>query len=350
MALLKKISKLRILQKKDNTDKGKTITTSAQHYSECGNCEEAPAEFLCKTCPGNLCENCKNEHKMKKITTGHEIVPLTSNTEEMVHILYCTDHTKKRLDCFCNKCRKPVCTDCIIHTHNGHSVDSLSNVYAQFKDYSENKKAEIENDLLPWYHELLKKENAKCQALKRRAEEMERKMKRHADDQIEKIQRSCEQSVASLEQKTNFGLKEMGKYMNKIEETISKLKQMSKTISENNDAKPHISFFQSIYSYDLKSFESFEEPAEYTLTDFKPGHSFTQKDFGSPPFLKNSCYEKAESTETSRLQYDASRCNERLEDEPRSLRTGYSRKADVDPRYSHRETTERRHKQRHRTN
>lgn len=80
----------------------------------------------------------------------------------------------------------------------------------------------------------------------------------------------------------------MKKCTDKIEERISKLQLMSKTISANNDAKPHISFFQSIYSYDLKSFESFEDPAEYTLTDFKPGNSFTQDDFGSPPVLLNS--------------------------------------------------------------
>lgn len=225
---------------------------------------------------------------MKTITKGHEIVPLTSNNEEMVDILYCTDHTKKRLDCFCNKCREPVCTDCIIHTHNGHSVDSLSNVYAKFKDISENKKAEIENNLLPLYRELLKEENAKSLALTKRAEEMEKKMKRHEADQIAKIQIAYTQSVASLEQEKKKGLKEMKKCTDKIEERISKLQLMSKTISANNDAKPHISFFQSIYSYDLKSFESFEDPAEYTLTDFKPGNSFTQDDFGSPPVLLNS--------------------------------------------------------------
>lgn len=42
------------------------VVLSAQHYLECENCEENPAIFMCKTCPGHLCENCKTEHEMKK--------------------------------------------------------------------------------------------------------------------------------------------------------------------------------------------------------------------------------------------------------------------------------------------
>lgn len=43
------------------------VVLSAQHYLECENCEENPAKFVCKTCPGHLCENCKSEHVKKKI-------------------------------------------------------------------------------------------------------------------------------------------------------------------------------------------------------------------------------------------------------------------------------------------
>lgn len=61
-------------------------------------CEENPAKFLCKTCPGHLCENCKTEHKKKKKTRNHEILSLISNNEGMVDLLYCTEHTKKKLE------------------------------------------------------------------------------------------------------------------------------------------------------------------------------------------------------------------------------------------------------------
>lgn len=89
-------------------------SSSAQHFLECNNCEEKPAKFLCKTCPDHLCENCKTDHEKKKMTRSHEIVFLKSNNKDMVDLLYCTEHTKKKLQCYCNRCKEPVCTDCII--------------------------------------------------------------------------------------------------------------------------------------------------------------------------------------------------------------------------------------------
>lgn len=70
--------------------------------------------------------------KRKKITHNHEIVSLTSNNGDMLDILYCTEHTKKKLECFCNQCRGPVCTNCILQSHNGHSVKSLTQFYKEY--------------------------------------------------------------------------------------------------------------------------------------------------------------------------------------------------------------------------
>lgn len=109
-------------------------SSSAQHFQECDNCEENPADFLCKTCPGHLCENCRIEHRKKKMTRSHEIISLISNNENMVDMLYCVEHTKRRLECYCNPCKEPVCTDCIVQSHNGHSVELLSTVYKRITD------------------------------------------------------------------------------------------------------------------------------------------------------------------------------------------------------------------------
>lgn len=66
----------------------------------------------------------------------------------------------------------------------------------------------------------------------------------------------------------------MKKCIDKIEERISKFQLMSKIIFVNNDVKFYILFFQLIYSYDLKSFELFEDFVEYILIDFKFGYLF----------------------------------------------------------------------------
>lgn len=144
-------------------------STSAQHYLECENCEENPAMFLCKTCPGHLCENCRSEHEHKKITRNHNIISISSNNEDVVELLFCTDHTKKKLECYCNPCEKPVCTECIVQSHNGHAVKSLSVVYNKIKTNIQLKKDEIKKDLIPKYMKLLATEDDKRSSLTKEA-------------------------------------------------------------------------------------------------------------------------------------------------------------------------------------
>lgn len=224
---------------------------------------------------------------MKQISADHEILSLTSNNEEMVDTLYCTDHTKKKLDCYCNQCSKPVCTDCIIQSHNGHSVDSLIQVYKKTIKYYENLKAEIENSLLPKYREKLDKEKATSLAFSKRADEIKKEMERHADDMVDNIRKFCTQSVAHLKNEEHSGLQKMKEYTDCLEAKITDLQQMSRKISENIEAKPETSFFQSNNSYDLNRFKTPQVSVGYTLSDFRPGRSITQKDFGKPPDLQS---------------------------------------------------------------
>lgn len=155
------------------------VVLSAQHYLECENCEVNPAIFLCKTCPGHLCENCKTEHEMKKMTKRHDIISLKSNNEDLVDLLCCSDHAKKKLECYCNICRGPVCTCCIIQSHNGHSMKSLTTVYKEFTSCSYRKKEEIEKVILPKYKELLAKEIEKRSLFIKKVEEIEKKIDSH---------------------------------------------------------------------------------------------------------------------------------------------------------------------------
>lgn len=260
-------------------------STSAQHYLECDNCEENPAKFLCKVCAGHLCEPCKIKHKQKKITRNHVILPLTSQNEDMLDLLFCPDHTKKKFECFCDSCKEPVCTECIIRSHNGHSVKSMNTAYKEFKDYLKQKKATIENDLLPRHIELLAKENDGRSSFKKKIDAIQSEIDAHTKRVVEKVERIGKQTVASLRMTEKDGLKEMDKSKECLEEKINKLQVLSKQIDADLEARPQSSMFKSINSIDLKCYESLPSPVEYTLTDFQPQHLKLKKMFGKPPVL-----------------------------------------------------------------
>lgn len=265
-------------------------STAAQHFLECDNCEEHPAKFLCKSCPGHLCENCKTEHEKKKMTRSHEIVSLISNNENMVDLMYCTEHTKKKLECYCDRCKEPVCTDCIIQSHNGHSVESLSTVYKRITDGAKQQKEKIDNILLPKYRELVSNETAKESALKRRAEEIKKKVEAHTESLVEMIKTIGTQTVDDLSKKEKDGLREIEQAKNNLEEQINELQQMSSTISANIEAKPDISFFKLVERNNLERFERTLPDTDYSFTDFQPGNTgrALRDNFGIRPILQTS--------------------------------------------------------------
>lgn len=266
-------------------------SSSAQHYMECDNCEEKAAKFLCKTCVGNLCEPCQSGHLKKKITRNHEIVSLASH-DDMVDIFYCTEHTKKKLECYCNRCRKPLCTDCIIQSHNGHSVKHLSTVYKEIKDYSRQQKDEIDNILIPKYNGLLVYEMEKRSAFTKRADEIQNKIDEHTQSVVEMVKRIGQQTVGNLRKAEKDGLSEMDTFKENIAEKINQLELMSKIISAKLEAKPHPSIFDSIAGYNLEMFQVLPSPTEYRLTDFKPRNLEKEISFGNPPVLQRSDYEE----------------------------------------------------------
>lgn len=263
-------------------------STYAQHYLECYNCEENPAKYLCKMCLGYLCEPCKREHGKKKITRNHEIVSLTSNNEEMIDLLNCTRHAKKKLECYCNRCREPVCTDCIIQSHNGHSVKSLSTVYKELTDHLKREKEEIENVLLPRHKQLLAREKEKRKAFTKKANEIHMKIDEHTDNVVKMVIHINKRTVRSLRKAEKDGLRKMDTFTESIEKKINQLHLMSKQITAKLEAKPGISIFKLTYTNILESFQLLPTSADYTLTDFKPQNINITEILGKPPVLQSS--------------------------------------------------------------
>lgn len=259
---------------------------SAQHYLECDNCEENPAKFLCKTCIGHLCEACKSHHERKKITRNHEILPLTSKNEEMLDTLLCPKHAKKKLDCYCDRCREPVCTECIVQSHNGHSVKTLFTVYKDFIDDSKQKKEKIDTVILPRHREVLAKEREIRSAFREKADGIQKEIDAYTQRMVDLVKQFGKETVVSLRKAEEDGLKEMDKFKEHIEKKINELQSLSGHISANIEAKPQFSMFESINSIDLKSYQTLPDSVEFKLTDFEPQPRRFENMFGEPPVLK----------------------------------------------------------------
>lgn len=269
-------------------------STPAQHFLQCDNCDENPAKFLCKICPGHLCSACKCEHERKKMTRTHDIVSLTSNNEEMLDLLYCPDHLKKKVECYCNSCERPVCTECILDSHNGHSVQALSKVYRNIAENLRQQTNEIENNILPKYRGLLDKEIAKKSTLAERADDIEMKIGTQTERVIEIVRKISEQKVRDLREEEKKGHQNIDELKGKIEKKINELEEINKAVSANLNGRPDISFFEPRNCDEFENIRMFSSTSEaskhYLLTDFEPGDLDTvlQERFGISPKLQTT--------------------------------------------------------------
>lgn len=263
---------------------------TAQHYLECDSCEENSVQYFCKMCAGHLCEQCKSEHGKKKITRNHEIISFTSNNEDMLDILYCADHTKKKLECYCNQCSEPVCTDCIIQSHSGHSVKSLTHFYREFTDLCNREIDEIETVIIPKYRELFSKEKEKRLAFLKRSDEIQMKIVAHTQSVVEVVKQIGKQTVGNLRTAEKDRLKEMDTFSESIQEKINQLQLMSKQISVKLEAKPEISIFKPTNSIVLERFKSLPLPSNFTLTDFQPHHINEEFEIGKQSVLQRDTF------------------------------------------------------------
>lgn len=257
---------------------------------ECELCEEKSAKFLCKTCSGHLCEKCKSDHEKTKMFKNHEVVPSQTN-EDLVAVLHCTYHTKKKLECFCDKCEKPVCTECMVLSHNGHCVRSLSEVYREIRNNKLKQIEKIENELLPKYKEILANESIKLSALTTKSSEIEQTILTHTQSLIKMIEVISFQTIHNLKLEEKGGLQEIDYFKESISKNINALEQISKALNAEAQGNPDVSFFESKRKYELEHYQVLPIPpaSHYILGDFCPGNlskEVVEYGFGIVPKLK----------------------------------------------------------------
>lgn len=179
----------------------------------------------------------------------------------------------------------------------------MSTVYKRITDGVKQQKGKIDNILLPKYRELVSNETAKESALKRRAEEIKKKVEAHTESLVEMIKTIGTQTVEDLSKKEKDGLREIEQTKKNFKKQIDELQLMSRTISADIEAKPGISFFKLVERNNLERFEKSEPDIDYSLTDFQPDDVklAIEDSFGTRPILQRSGHDRFTDEEINRI-------------------------------------------------
>lgn len=267
-----------------------TANVTAQHFVECDSCEENPANFLCKTCPGHLCDTCKTEHEKKRMSQNHEIVNLGAGNDKVVDLLFCAKHTNKKLECYCVQCNSPICTDCIIKSHNSHFVRALSSVYKEIRDDLSMKKEEIDNIILPKYRGILAKDEVKRLAMLLRFQEVAIQIDKHSENIVEGVKNNTKDTKKQLLNEQRKILKEIDDHQLNVKAKIKMLEQTSETLSSDLTTEPSISFFKLKDFNLLDRFQAYPIQTVFSISNFKPGCISERilKNFGKLPKVQRT--------------------------------------------------------------
>ncbi|XP_062605414.1 E3 ubiquitin-protein ligase TRIM9-like [Saccostrea cucullata] len=265
-----------------------TARSFGQHFLECENCEENPAQFLCKTCPGHLCEKCKTEHEARKITKTHDIMHMHINREDRMGLIYCAKHTVNKLEWYCSPCKEPVCSKCLIESHNGHKLEELEKMYKEIRMKFKKEKKEIENTLLPKFRGLLNNEKTKKLEISKRTEEVQKQIKDHTKSIIQKVIVMENETLQCLLLEKERVIGAVEKTELEIEHRISTLETINEGITANLDADPGISFFRNTDSFLSKGMQVLPSSVNYKLNNFQPvdtSELTTEGLFGKSPIF-----------------------------------------------------------------
>ena len=95
---------------------------------ECEVCLEEgsrEAEFFCKNCNCSYCQECFDQYHRRGIFKTHEKTSLNERRMELIN--YCKRHTLKRRSHICERCRSPVCDECMAEEiHKGHRFFTMN--------------------------------------------------------------------------------------------------------------------------------------------------------------------------------------------------------------------------------
>lgn len=118
----------------------------------CDLCEHKAAQFFCRTCDGNMCVDCKDDHKRKKMFLRHDVVKMTLTRKmEIDGYGHCNVHPESKYELNCQVCQIPVCTKCIAGKHNGHKMKDISTAYLEAKRRISEVINEVDSHLIPAY-------------------------------------------------------------------------------------------------------------------------------------------------------------------------------------------------------
>jgi len=99
---------------------------------------ENEAAYYCLDCEIYFCEMCSKPHQKSKATKNHSLISIEEmkNQFQVNSIsnsqVYCQIHERKEFELFCEDCKEPICSFCVLQ-HQSHKFSAILDVLGNEK-------------------------------------------------------------------------------------------------------------------------------------------------------------------------------------------------------------------------
>ena len=130
-----------------------TVNSSENDKAQCQKCEKREATSFCHSC-GFLCQRCREIHQEWKDFSSHEVISLATLTEDVTAMVpplkktvFCSKHSEKEADLYCDTCDELICRDCIVKDHTTHCYDFVEKSFSGHEAVIESGLKSVEEQL-----------------------------------------------------------------------------------------------------------------------------------------------------------------------------------------------------------
>ena len=106
----------------------------------CEKCKKRVATSFCCNCGQFICARCTETHQEWDEFSSHEVITLGQLEGDVAQlfppkkVMFCSKHSTKELDLYCETCEELVCRDCTVRMHRDHQYDLVTDAFQKHKD------------------------------------------------------------------------------------------------------------------------------------------------------------------------------------------------------------------------
>lgn len=101
------------------------IASTQYKVNRCSKCQ-GDTQYYCKTCPCNICAECKDNHVKNFQTMNHDVMSYSGKIIHFSKQKFCVKHPSNVYRKYCESCQVPLCDSCFWNqSHKLHKLRSL---------------------------------------------------------------------------------------------------------------------------------------------------------------------------------------------------------------------------------